>query len=257
MIIFLCFCRADFGETEVASCDERHEAGFSFSFLVSVITAGLIETCSRTFITSVRFDYLFLSSAELSLSTCQMEGWMNNKAWATKNSSCLLRSLRATSWPVWMFRRPGALGKTTFSRQILVFTFLEVPVCWSGSNTRVCVRADRCLLNSTRLFREVSVRFGSADSARKPFSPTPTHGRRVPLSHFWPTFHRFAAPFYCCFHRVLSSGPRLSQHYKACYIPELQPACTSARRTVSSHWDPPRLHAEQARCTAIDIMWAA
>lgn len=81
----------------MASCDERHEAGFSFSLLVSIITAGLIETCSRTFITSVRFHYLFLSLAELSLSTCHMEAWMNNKAWATNNSSCLLRSLRAMS----------------------------------------------------------------------------------------------------------------------------------------------------------------
>lgn len=83
-------------KAEVAPCDERREAGFSFSLLISIITAGLIETCSWIFITSVRFYYLFLSLAEPSLSTCHMEGWMNNKAWATNNTSCLLRSLRAT-----------------------------------------------------------------------------------------------------------------------------------------------------------------
>lgn len=80
----------------MAFSDEGHGAGFPFSLLVSRITAGLIETCSRTFITSVRFYYLFSSLAERSLSTCHMEGWMNNKGWATNNSSCLLRSLRVT-----------------------------------------------------------------------------------------------------------------------------------------------------------------
>lgn len=116
-IIFLCLCRADFGETEVAFSDERHGAGFPFSLLVSRITAGLIETCRRTFITSVRFYYLFSSLAERSLSTCHMEGWMNNKGRATNNSSCLLRSLRVTWWPVCMFGRPP--GPATFSLQIL------------------------------------------------------------------------------------------------------------------------------------------
>lgn len=119
-----------------------------FPVLVSRITAVLIETCSRTFITSVRFYYLFSSLAERSLSTCHMEGWMNNKAWATNNSSCLLRSLRVTWWPVCMFRRPGAPGSATFSLQILLFTFLEVPACWSGNNTHIRICADRCLLNS-------------------------------------------------------------------------------------------------------------
>lgn len=39
--------------------------------------------------------YLFLSLAELSLSTCHMVGWMNHKACATNNSACLLRSFQS------------------------------------------------------------------------------------------------------------------------------------------------------------------
>lgn len=51
---------------------------------------------------------------------------------------------------------------------------------------------DRCLLNSTRLFREVSVRFGSAESARKPFF---TH-TRTPCPAFPPLtgFPSFRCP---------------------------------------------------------------
>lgn len=190
MIIFQCLCRADFGETEVASWNERHEAGFSFSPLVSIITAGLMETCSRTFITSVRFYYLFLGLAELSLSTCHMEGWMNNQAWATNNSSCLPRSVRATSWPVCTFRRCGAQGATASSLQILLFTFLEVLACWSGNNMHVGV------WQVPSEFGQFFSPFGSADSARKPFSPTLLPSFPLLTDHLLPSC--IAAPTESC-----------------------------------------------------------
>lgn len=196
-IVFLCLCRADVGETEVAFSDEWHGAGFPFSLLVPRITAGLIETCSGTFITSVRFYYLFSSLAERSLSTCHMEGWMNNKGRATNNSSCLLRSLRVTRWPVCMFGRPP--GPATFSLQIL-------PVYLPGSADLL----EQQQHAYSHLRWQVPPEFGLEVSVSDLVLLTQQRNRFPP--HTWTP----RVPFYCCSHRMVSSGaaalPALQLH---------------------------------------------
>lgn len=187
--------------------------------------------------------YLFLSLAELSLSTCHMVGWMNHKACATNNSACLLRSFQSEATTcvhvqaAWCIRLnylltmdsrvyvPGSVGLLEWEQHACLRLRWQVP----PELGQAFSRGQRLRSGSGRLSKEAV------------FTPTPHQ-----LSHFWLTVHRFASPF------LLLLPP--NRVLVAAALPELQGLlhtwAAAGLPQCQTHWILPL-------DSTIDIMWAA